>query len=213
MLFNDNKKGTKVYFCSGNTLKFFSTVPEPDETIENVLCHCVVFNTNSSNLVFWVSIVVDIQTISIAIASASVVAGVVYYAFQVRHQTKIRQTDLVIRLSSYVVRRDFLEAVVDILDAEFEDYGDFVRKYGKPFSKKQIPMSFLMVGNFCEQLGVLFRNKLIDISLISQLFTVPALWKKMRPIIEGIRKEEHNQGYYEWFENLYRELKKREQKL
>jgi len=29
---------------------------------------------------------VDIQTISIAIASAGVVAGIVYYAFQVRHQ-------------------------------------------------------------------------------------------------------------------------------
>jgi hypothetical protein len=59
-----------------------------------------------------------------------------------------------------------------------------------------------MVGNFSEQLGVLFRNKLIDISLIDQLFTIPALWEKMRSIIEGIRKEEHNQSYYEWFENL-----------
>jgi hypothetical protein len=160
-----------------------------------------------------VSVVVDIQTVSIAIASASVVAGVVYYAFQVRHQTKMRQTDLVIRLSTYVVRRDFLEAIVDILNTEFEDYGDFVRKYGKPFSKKQIPMSFLMVGNFSEQLGVLFRNKLIDISLISQLFTIPELWEKMRLIVEGIRKEEHNQGYYEWFEYLFNEMKKREQKL
>jgi hypothetical protein len=159
-----------------------------------------------------VSMVVDIQTLSIAVASASVVAGVVYYAFQVRHQTKMRQTDLVIRLSSYVVRRDFLEAVVDIFEAEFEDYGDFVRKYGMPFSRKQIPMSFLMVGNFNEQLGVLFRNKLIDISLISQLFTIPELWEKMRPIVEGIRKEEHNQGYFEWFEYLYNELKKREQR-
>jgi hypothetical protein len=155
---------------------------------------------------------VDVQTVSIAIASASVVAGVVYYALQVRHQTKMRQTDLVTRLSTYVLRRDFLEAVVDILDTEFEDYSDFVRKYGVPFSKKQVPMSFLLVGNFCEQLGVLFRNKLIDISMIDDLFTVPALWEKMRPVIKGIRKEEHNQGYYEWFECLYNELKKREKR-
>ena len=34
---------------------------------------------------------VDIQTVSIAIASASVVAGVVYYALQLRHQAKARQ--------------------------------------------------------------------------------------------------------------------------
>jgi len=41
---------------------------------------------------------VDIQTISIAIASASVVAGIIYYSLQIRQQTKTRQTDLVIRL-------------------------------------------------------------------------------------------------------------------
>jgi hypothetical protein len=40
--------------------------------------HDVVFDTNSPNLVLWVLIVVDIQTASIVIASASVVAGVIY---------------------------------------------------------------------------------------------------------------------------------------
>ena len=74
-------------------------------------------------------------------------------------------------------------------------------------------MSFLMVGNFSEQLGVLFRNKLIDVSLISQLVTVADFWEKMKPVIEGIREEEHNQSYYECFEYLYDEVKKREQKL
>jgi len=34
---------------------------------------------------------VDVQTVSIAIASASVVVGVVYYALQLRHQAKARQ--------------------------------------------------------------------------------------------------------------------------
>jgi hypothetical protein len=42
--------------------------------------------------------VVDVQTVSIAIASASVVAGIVYYSLQIRHQTKARQTGLVMRL-------------------------------------------------------------------------------------------------------------------
>ena len=43
---------------------------------------------------------VDIQTVSITIASASVVAGVVYYALQLKHQSRIRQTELVTRLYS-----------------------------------------------------------------------------------------------------------------
>jgi hypothetical protein len=62
------------------------------------MVHDVVFNTNSPNLVFWASIVVDIQTLSVIVASASVVAGIVYYAVQFRHQTRIRQTDLLLRL-------------------------------------------------------------------------------------------------------------------
>jgi hypothetical protein len=35
----------------------------------------------------------------------------------------------------------------------------------------------------------------------------------MKPVIEGIRKEEQNQSYYEYFEYLYNEMKKREQEL
>jgi hypothetical protein len=47
--------------------------------------------------------VVDIQTVSIAIASASVVAGIVYYAFQLRHQSKIREMDAIVRMNPSVL--------------------------------------------------------------------------------------------------------------
>jgi hypothetical protein len=57
--------------------------------------------------------VVDIlllQTVSIAIASAGVFVAAVYYILQIRHQTKIRQTDLVIRLYSTYGSKEFQEA-------------------------------------------------------------------------------------------------------
>ena len=53
---------------------------------------------------------VDIQTVSIAIASASVVAGVVYYALQLRHQDKMRHLDLFMRLYSTWGSEDMLNA-------------------------------------------------------------------------------------------------------
>jgi hypothetical protein len=40
---------------------------------------------------------VDVQTVSIAIASASIVIAVVYYILQIQHQKKMRQTDLIMR--------------------------------------------------------------------------------------------------------------------
>jgi len=156
---------------------------------------------------------IDIQTVSIAIASASVTLAAFYYVWQIRHQSKIRQTDLVIKISEYGARKDFLEACTDIFDADFKDYDDFVKKYGPPFSKKPIPTSFFIVSNFMERIGVLLRNKLLDISMVSQLITVTNFWEKMKPVIEGIRREENNESYYEHFEYLYNEMKKREQKL
>jgi hypothetical protein len=79
--------------------------------------------------------------------------------------------------------------------------------------KKPIPMSYFVVANFMERIGVLLKNRLLDITLVSQLMTVTDFWEKMKPLIEGIRKEEHNQNYYAYFEYLYNEMKKREQKL
>jgi len=157
---------------------------------------------------------VDIQTISIMLASASVVAGVTYYALQIRHQNRMRQTDLVTRLSYDIsTNKEFLEAFADTFEVEFKDYDDFVKRYGKPISRSQVPMSFMMMGNFFEQIGVLFRNRLIDASLISQLFPIEIVWEKMKPLVEGMRREYHNPGFFEWFEYLYNEMKKREQQL
>ncbi len=53
---------------------------------------------------------VDIQTVSIAVASASVVAGIIYYSLQIRNQTRARQTDLIIRLYSLFISREWVDA-------------------------------------------------------------------------------------------------------
>ena len=156
---------------------------------------------------------VDISTVSIGVAPAGVFAAAIYYVFQLRHHGKMRQTDLVIRLSSEFKSREFLEAFVDTFEVEFKDYDDFVKKFGRPISKSQVPMSFMMMGNFFEEIGILFRNGLIDASLVSQLFPISEMWEKMKPVLEGMRREYHDPRLYEWFEYLCNEMQKREQKL
>jgi hypothetical protein len=147
-------------------------------------------------------------------AAAGVLVGVVLTVQELRHLVRQRQTDLVTRLSYDIsTNKEFLEAFVDIFEVEFKDYDDFVKRYGRPMSRNQVPMSFMMMGNFFEQIGVLFRNRLIDASLISQLFPIDIVWEKMKPLVEGMRKEYHNPGFFEWFEYLYNEMKKREQKV
>jgi hypothetical protein len=53
---------------------------------------------------------IDLQTVSIAIATTSVVIGVVYYIFQIRHQDKMRHLDLFMRLYSTWGSEDFNKA-------------------------------------------------------------------------------------------------------
>jgi hypothetical protein len=46
-------------------------------------------------------------------------------------------------------------------------------------------------ANFCEHLGVLVKNKLVDAHLVFQLFAIAQLWEKVKPIVEGMRKKYH----------------------
>lgn len=157
---------------------------------------------------------VDVQTVSIAIASASVVAGVVYYALQIRHQNKIRQTDLLVRISPWlsISSSELQAAAVRTLNLEFTGYDDFVKKYGKIHSEKPEQTAVLAVANYLDALGILARRRLVDVDLIFEFWSgdIPDLWEKIKPLVEGMRKKS-NYPILVNAEYLYNEVKKREQ--
>jgi hypothetical protein len=145
---------------------------------------------------------VDIQTISIAIASASVVAGVIYYAFQIRQQTKIRQVDFIMRMPSTFLSKEVMQTLATVRKTEFENYDDFEEKIG---------VEARQVADFGENLGLLVKRKLVDISLVADRYEVKGVYEKLKPWVEETRKRANNSRLYEWFEYLYNEMKKREQ--
>ena len=61
---------------------------------------------------------------------------------------------------------------------------------------------------------MLLQKKLIDINLVDALFRVPLklIYERMKPIIEA-NSEQFHQRIFEYFEYLYNEMKKREQKF
>jgi hypothetical protein len=150
---------------------------------------------------------VEIQTISIAIASVGVLVAATYYVLQIRHQTKLRQTDLVMRLYSTFGSKEFQDAWTRIESTEFKNYDEYVKKYGSG--------DYVQCATFFEGIGVLLQKKLIDINLVDALFAIPLkyMYERMKPIIEGNKKEFHNPRVFEYFEYLYNEMKKKEQKL
>ena len=149
----------------------------------------------------------DIQTVSIAIASASVALAAIYYIFQIRHQTKLRQTDLIMRLYSRFSSEGFQKTFDKVRRREPLSLHDYEEKYGSA--------EWITVGTFFEGIGVLLYRKLIDIGLVDDLFTAPIKisWGKMKDTIIETRKEYGQPTIFEWFEYLYNEMKKREQQL
>ena len=156
---------------------------------------------------------VDIQTVSIAIASAGVLAAAIYYVLQLRHQSKVRQTDLIMRLHTHSGSKEMIEAIHTFMNTEYGNYEEFVEKYGSVISKEPVGIAFGMIVTLYEGLGILVHRKLADVDLISELFPAQVIWKKIEPLVEGVRKQYANPSLLEWFEYLHNELQKREQTL
>lgn len=154
---------------------------------------------------------VDITEISAIVAAAGVLVGVIYYILDLRHQNRVRQTDLVIKLYGQAMTSEWEEAYRKILNASFKDYDDFSEKYGGVLSENPVSIAADMISSFYDQLGYLLYRKLIDTDMAFEMFSIARAWNKMKPIIYGARKQYDQPKIYESFEYLYNEMKKREQ--
>ena len=149
---------------------------------------------------------VDITEISAIVAAAGILVGVAYYILDMRNQTKVRQTDLIVNLYSVFATEEFQKEMFTLMtDTEIKDYNTFRKKYAV-----NVPPT----GLFFEEVGVLLGRKLADIGLISNLFGPLAmgLWEKTKPIVEDARRQLNSPGFGSGFEYLYNELKKRKQR-
>ena len=147
---------------------------------------------------------VDVPSVSIVIASTGVFAAAIYYILQLRHQTKMRQTDLLIRLFSTMINKDWLEAWEKVRDSEITDYDAYREKHGF-VEANQVYLLY-------DELGRLLQKDLIDIDLLPlETGQIIIAWEKLKPILEGSRRKfnEPRLGY--GFEYLYTEVKKRQQ--
>ena len=149
------------------------------------------------------SIVVDIQTVSIAIASSGVFLAAIYYILQLRHQASAKQIDLIMRIRSMWLDKEMVQSWDVIRKTELKNYADYEEKCS---------MEARQVAGFFDNLGLLLHRGLIDIDLVSELFLLELPWQKMKLYVEGGRERSNEPRLYGNFEYLYSEWKKREQK-
>jgi hypothetical protein len=116
---------------------------------------------------------VDIQTVSIAIASGGVFVAAIYYIFQIRHQTKLRQTDLIMRLYGTFTSNEYQDAWTKVRLGNTYDLDKEIGTWKE----------FNQVTTFWNGVGILFKRKVIDIKMIEDLFgkNVARTWEKLKP--------------------------------
>jgi len=156
---------------------------------------------------------VDIAAVSIAIASAGVLAGVIYYVLEIRHQSRLRQTESVIKLSPWfnMNAREVQEAITQVCSIEYEDYADYLARYsGKPEH-----MTLKILGNYFEGIGILVYRKLVETDIVYDFWgdIIQSSWEKIEPLVAGMRKDSGDFNMFSFWEHLYHEMKKRKQKL
>jgi hypothetical protein len=156
---------------------------------------------------------VDVQTVSIAIASAGVLAGVIYYILEIRHQSRLRQTESVIRLSPFfnMNAREVQEAITQVCSIEYENYDDYLERYsGKPENTM-----LKILGNYFEGIGILVSKKLVEADIVYNFWgdIIQSSWEKIKPLIADMRKDSGDLNMFVFWEYLYDEMKKRKQRL
>jgi len=160
---------------------------------------------------------VDITEISAMVAAAGVMVGVVYYILDMRHQSKVRETDVIIRMnpSFNLSLIEWQQASFKVANLQFKDYDDFVRKYGSISTQTPTIMAIHTVANFYEGIGFLLKRNLVGIDYVSDCYgpSVVLVWEKLKPVIEGSRKQYNIPTAYGPFEYLYNKIKKRERKF
>jgi hypothetical protein len=148
----------------------------------------------------------DVTSLSSVIAAISVVVGVIFAIIQMRQATKTRHTELVVQLNPALQAsvNDLAEAS-KILSLDFTSYEDYVEKYGDPLSDK----AFLTLVAYYDGLGYLLHKRLIDTDIIEYILSggITGSWKKLQPLIIGLRKDRNLPALFEWVEYLYEEMK------
>jgi hypothetical protein len=152
---------------------------------------------------------IDIQTISVVIASASVIGSAIYYMIETRHQRRTRQTESIVNLSPWfkMDAKEIQDAISKVCSTEYTDYEDYLAKYaGKP---EQTALKLL--GNYFEGIGLLVYMKLVETEIVFNFWgdITESVWDDNEALINSMRKDTGTQFTFQYWEFLVKEFKKR----
>ena len=133
-----------------------------------------------------------------------------YYVFNMRATLQTRQAQLFMQSFNLWLWQGYADKLVELLlTQQWSDFDDWREKYGG-LKNPAGASAYFTLDTYFEGIGTLVKRKLIDPHLVDDLMgsDIIMYWKKMRPVAEGLRKQE---GLATWAENseyLYDEMRK-----
>ena len=134
-----------------------------------------------------------------------------YYVFISRNTIKTRKAQLFMNLYSQFRAWDFMKPWSEMFfEWQWEDFDDYIERYG-PENNTDAFAKYCSIAAYFEGIGVLVKQRLIDIDVVDELMAVPAIWMwdKMEDITMGFRTRFDAPELWEWWEYLYHKLKDR----
>lgn len=160
----------------------------------------------------------ELQTVSVTIgiltACISVVIGVVNSILASRREERQRQTSLFMGLYNRFNDIDFSKQYTTLrwLDYDWTTYDEFTQKYSARVNF-DVFNAMASLGRYLEGVGVLVEKGLIDIDLVTTLFSqyVTWYWEKHESMFQEYRRRYHDPVAWDHVEYLYNEVQKRRQ--
>jgi len=123
-----------------------------------------------------------------------------YYVMNLRNTSKSHELQVTMQVLALFSSKDFWSEFWEMMGREWQTLDEYQEKYGKIMDTTSAFITF-------EELGVLLKRKLIDVSVPWDLYGnfVLVAWEKYKPIILEMRRS-FAPDYSLWTEYLVNEL-------
>ncbi len=159
---------------------------------------------------------VTLQTLLTYLTLISVPIGVIYHIMTLRNtrknqelQLETRQAQLFMQIYQEMSSPEHYIRANKLLTMEWEDWDDYVRKYGSENNPEAYALRCSMWYRL-NGVGLLVKADLLDVDRVYDLMSGTILWQweKWGDIIIRIREEYNVPGYMEGFEFIVEEIVK-----
>ena len=138
---------------------------------------------------------VDILQVLEGAAYVGFIAGAIFAVLELRPMSRDRRTEMMLRSAEFFCAREFEEATVNGVKANFE-----------PGKCSDVDMK--MIADYWDYLGAMVRMKLVDYRTATQILNFEGVWEWMKPWIDTW-EERVGKGRFEDFEWMASEQRRR----